>query len=671
MSARRKRRPTPEEKLARRSIDTLRLLAADMVERAESGHPGAPMGMAPIAYLLWSRFLRHDPGDPSWPDRDRFVLSMGHASALLYSLLHLTGYDLEMEDLKSFRQWGSRTPGHPEHGHTPGVETTTGPLGQGLANAVGMAIAERMLADRFNLEGHRLIDHRTWVFCSDGDLMEGIGAEAASLAGHLGLGRLICFYDDNHITIDGATDLAFSEDVAKRFRAYGWHVQGPVEGGDIEAVAAAVKRARRNVKPSLIVCRTVIGQGSPGKAGTSGVHGSPLGPEELRATKENLGWPPDDHFVVPDEVRAHLSARETGGQVHQLWNERLDRYTREYPGLAEELHRVLAGELPPGWDEALPSYPAGSKAMATRNASGKILNALAGRLPELAGGSADLAPSNKTWLEGAAVQSTEQPGGRNFHFGVREHAMGSVMNGMLLHGGLRVYGGTFLIFSDYMRPSIRLAAMMGLPAVYVFTHDSIGLGEDGPTHQPVEQTMSLRLIPGLHVIRPADANETVEAWRIALERTDGPTALLLSRQDLPILEPGRAEGVRQGAYVLSRTSGPVKAVLIATGSEVQLALGAKAQLEALKIPTQVVSMPCWELFEEQDEEYITEVLPRGAMRVAIEAGVSLGWEHWVRNASYIMGLNRFGASAPYEVLYSAFGFTAEDITERVLRLLED
>jgi transketolase len=670
MPARRKA-VRPGERLARRSIDTIRLLSADLVERARSGHPGAPMGMAPVAYVLWHRFLKHNPADPDWPDRDRFVLSMGHASALLYSLLHLTGYDLAMDDLKAFRQWGSRTPGHPERGHPPGVETTTGPLGQGFANAVGMAIAERFLAARHNETEGAVVDHRTWVFCSDGDLMEGLVSEAASLAGHLGLGKLTCFYDDNRITIDGPTDLAFSEDVAKRFRAYGWHVQGPVEGEDLEGIAAAITRARRSPKPSLILCRTVIGRGSPGKAGTAEVHGSPLGPEELKATRRNLGWSPDESFSIPDEVRRHLAAREIGARAQRLWEERLRRYTQAHPRKAAALRRELEGELPAGWADRLPRFDAGSKAVATRSASGKVLAALAPVVPNLIGGSADLAPSNKTLLGDLPAQSNRHPEGRNLHFGVREHAMAGIMNGLLLHGGLRVYGGTFLVFSDYLRPAARLAAMMGLPAVYVFTHDSIGLGEDGPTHQPVEQAMSLRLIPGLRVVRPADANETVEAWRMALEHTDGPTALLLSRQDLPVLDPERTANARRGGYVLSRTLGPPRVVLIATGSEVHLALEAKALLESQTITTQVVSLPCWELFAEQDEAYIARVLPQGAMRVAIEAGVTLGWERWVRNHSYVIGLDRFGASAPYEVLFREFGLTAENVVDRVLRLLED
>jgi transketolase len=661
----------PEERLARRSIDTIRLLSADLVERARSGHPGAPMGMAPVAYVLWHRFLKHNPADPDWPDRDRFVLSMGHASALLYSLLHLTGYDLTLDDLKAFRQWGSRTPGHPERRHPLGVETTTGPLGQGFGNAVGMAIAERFLAARYNEAEGAVVDHRTWVFCSDGDLMEGVASEAASLAGHLGLGKLTCFYDDNRITIDGPTDLAFSEDVGKRFRAYGWHVQGPVEGEDLEEVAAAITRARRSPKPSLILCRTVIGQGSPGKAGTAEVHGSPLGSEELKATKRNLGWPTEESFIVPEEVGRHLVARATGARAQRLWEERLRRYGRAHPRKAAALRQELAGDLPEGWTDRLPRYEAGSKAVATRSASGKVLAALAPVVSNLIGGSADLAPSNKTLLGDEPAQSSRHPEGRNLHFGVREHAMAAVMNGVLLHGGVRIYGGTFLIFSDYLRPAARLAAMMGLPAVYVFTHDSIGLGEDGPTHQPVEQAMSLRLIPGLRVIRPADANETVEAWRLALERTDGPTALLLSRQDLPVLDPERTDGVRRGGYILSRTMGTPRVVLIATGSEVHLALEAKSLLEAQTITTQVVSLPCWELFAEQDEPYIAKVLPQGTMRVAIEAGVTLGWERWVRNHSYVIGLDRFGASAPYEVLYREFGLTAEDVVDRVMRLLED
>jgi len=662
---------SPSEKsLDTLSINTIRMLAADMVEAANSGHPGAPMGTASMAYLLWTRFLKHNPDDPEWHDRDRFVLSMGHASALLYSLLHLTGYDLSLDDLKNFRQWNSRTPGHPEYGETPGVECTTGPLGQGIGMGVGMALAERIMASRYNEKRFPLFDHHTWVFCGDGDMMEGVSSEAASLAGHLKLGKLILLYDDNRITIDGSTDLSFSEDVRKRFQAYGWHAQEPVDGENLTELEGAISKARRDRRPSLIICRTTIAHGSPNKAGTSGAHGSPLGAEELRLTKRNLGLPEQESFHIPPDVSRHMDGIKRGREAQDTWQGLLARYAEGYPEKAELLTRELSGELPIGWQEYLPVFDAGSKAIATRSASGKVINALAPVCENLVGGSADLAPSNKTAIEGEPDQSYETPGGRYLRFGVREHGMGAICNGIALHGGLRPFAATFLVFSDYMRPSIRLAALMKLPVVYVFTHDSIAVGEDGPTHQPVEQTMSLRLIPGLLVLRPADANETVRAWRIAMERTDGPTAILLSRQDLPVLDPDRTTDVERGGYVLSRTMGSRQVALVATGAEVHLALEAKAILESEGIGTRVVSLPSWELFRQQSTEYQEEVLPSGSVPVAIEAGSTSGWERWVGSPANVHGIDRFGASAPWEVLSTRLGFSTEAIVERVKKLLE-
>lgn len=628
------------------------------------------MGTAAMAYLLWTRFLKHDPADPDWPDRDRFVLSIGHASALLYSLLHLTGYDLSLDDLKNFRQWNSPTPGHPEYGETPGVECTTGPLGQGFAMGVGMAIAERIMADRYNEKRFPLFNHHTWVFCGDGDLMEGVSAEAASLAGHQKLGKLIAFYDSNRITIDGSTDLAFTEDVRRRFQACGWHVQEAIDGNDLKALEAAIGKARRDKRPSLIICRTTIAQGSPNKAGTAGAHGSPLGAEEIRLTRRNLGWPEDEPFHVPPGVREHMDSTARGREAHGKWLDLFERYSQAHRGKADRLTRELTGALKAGWKEFLPVFEAGGKPVATRSASGRVLNALAPVIDNLTGGSADLAPSNKTAIEGEPDQSPDTPGGRYIRFGVREHAMGAICNGIALHGGLRSFAATFLVFSDYMRPSIRLAALMKLPVIYLFTHDSIAVGEDGPTHQPVEHTMSLRLIPGLHVLRPADANETVQAWKIAMERTDGPTAILLSRQDLPILDPDRTAETDRGGYVLSRTTGSRQVALVATGSEVHLALETKAVLEAEGIGTRVVSLPSWEIFREQSDAYREEVIPAGSVPVAIEAGTTIGWERWVGSPANVHGLDRFGASAPWEVLSTRLGFTTEAVVKRVKKLLE-
>ena len=660
------------------AIDTIRFLAVDMVEKANSGHPGAPMGQAAMAYMLWSRFLRFDPERPEWPDRDRFVLSCGHASALLYSLLHLAGYDLPLDELREFRQLGSMTPGHPEHGFTPGVETTTGPLGQGLSNAVGMAIAQRLLAARFNRDGYPLFDHRTWVFASDGDLMEGVASEASSLAGHLGLGRLIVFYDDNEISIDGPTSLSFSEDVVKRYEAYGWHAQTVEDGNDLEALAAAAEAALADEgRPSLIAVRTHIGFGSPGKQDTAAAHGAPLGAEEVAATKQNLGWPEEPTFRVPAEAREALGeAAGRGAAAADAWEALVEAYRTDHPEPAAELDRRMARALPDGWLATLPVFTPDDGPIATRKASGKVLEAIAPGLPELVGGSADLTGSVNTYQKGEADFSAGEPGGKNFFFGVREHAMGAAMNGMALSGLLRPYGGTFLIFSDYMRPAIRLAALMELAPIYVFTHDSIFLGEDGPTHQPVSQLLSLRAIPNLIVIRPGDANETAAAWRVALERGDGPTALALTRQKLPILAETAArahEGVPRGGYVLADPEGEApRAILIATGSELALALAAHRQLAAEGLPTRVVSLPSWELFDGQGPAYRNRVLPaKVGKRMAIEAGVPLGWERYVGPKGVVLGVDRFGASAPAGELAEEYLLTVDEVTRRARQLLED
>ncbi len=655
-------------------VNTIRTLAMDMVETARSGHPGAPMGLAPAGYALFTRLLRHDPRDPAWPDRDRFILSNGHASALLYGLLFLCGYAVTLEDLRQFRQWGSKTPGHPEYRHTPGVETTTGPLGQGIANAVGLAIAERHLAARFNRGRLKIVDHRTYVFCGDGDLMEGVAAEAASLAGHLGLGRLICLWDDNRVTIDGPTDLAFSEDVARRFRAYGWQVLRVRDGNDPAAILEAFRRARADEeRPSLIVCRTRIAWGSPNKEGRSEAHGAPLGAEEVRLTKERLGFPPDEAFFVPEAaLRRFRRCLERGARWHAAWERRFAAWSRRHPDLASEWRRGLAGGLPAGWDAELPDF-AGAPPIATRSAFGRVLEATAPRVPELIGGSADLTPSNNTRFRGAVDFQRATPGGRYLRFGVREHAMGGILSGLALHGGLRPYGGTFLVFADYLRPAIRLAALMRLPVLYVFTHDSLAVGEDGPTHQPVEQLASLRILPGLVVLRPADATETAEAWRVALERTAGPTALILSRQNLPVLDRTRlapARGLRQGAYVLSPEPRDLEAILLASGSEVHTALAAQELLAQNGRSVRVVSVPSWELFAAAPAEVRTSVLPPGVTaRVAVEAGVPFGWERFVGPGGRVIGVERFGASAPGAVVLERYGFTAERVAAAVEELL--
>jgi transketolase len=656
-------------------INTIRTLAMDGVQKANSGHPGMPMGMADVAYVLWTRFLKHNPANPRWPNRDRFVLSAGHGSMLLYSLLYLTGYDLPLEELQNFRQWGSRTPGHPEYSLTPGVETTTGPLGQGFANGVGMAIAERFLAATFNRPGFPIFDHYIYAIVSDGDLMEGVSQEAASLAGHLGLGKLIYMYDDNEISIEGSTSITFTEDVPARFPAYHWHVQ-EVDAYDLEAIAAAIRAAQLETeRPSLIVCHSHIAYGSPNKQDSEEAHGAPLGEEEVRLTKERLGWPPDAHFYVPDEaLRVFRRALEDGKRAEEEWNELFNRYRQAYPQEAALLEGLWAGRLPDGWQEALPVFTTEDGPLATRQASGKVLNAIARALPTLIGGSADLAPSNNTLLKGFPDFQRQTPGGRNLRFGVREHAMGAILNGLALHGEIIPYGGTFLVFSDYMRPAVRLAAMMHLPVVYVWTHDSLWIGEDGPTHQPVEHLAALRAIPNLVVIRPADANETAMAWRVALERRNGPTALVLTRQSLPVLAETRrdaAQAVARGAYVLADSSGLPSLILIASGSEVHVALGARDLLAQKGLAVRVVSMPSWELFDAQPAEYRDTVLPPSVTaRLAIEAGVTQGWHRYVGPHGDVIGLNRFGASAPYKVLMREFGFTAEIVAERALRLLD-
>ncbi|GLV48316.1 transketolase [Thermus sp. LT1-2-5] len=650
---------TQTQDLVALSVNAIRFLAMDAVEKAKSGHPGMPMAMAPLAYLLYREVMRHNPLDPTWPNRDRFVLSAGHGSMLLYATLHLTGYDLSLEELRRFRQWGSKTPGHPEYGHTPGVEVTTGPLGQGISTAVGLALAEKKLAAEFNRPGHLVVDHYTYVLASDGDLMEGVSSEASALAGHWKLSKLIVFWDDNRISIDGPTDLAFSEDVLLRYRAYGWQTLRVEDANDLDALRHALKLAQLDERPTLIAVRSHIGYGSP-KQDSHKAHGEPLGPEAVEATRKNLGWPYPP-FVVPEEVYRHMDMRAQGRAWQEAWEQALEAYAKDFPELYQELRRRLQGELPPLPEEP----PAFDKPVATRAASGKVLDLLASRVPELVGGSADLTPSNNTKAAGMEDFSADTPTGRYLHFGVREHGMGAILNGLNLHGGYRAYGGTFLVFSDYMRPAVRLAALMGTPTIFVYTHDSIALGEDGPTHQPIEHLMSLRAMPGLWVIRPADAHETFYAWQVALRRKDGPTALVFTRQAVPLLSPEKAKGLLRGGYVLEDAENP-QGVIVATGSEVHLALKAKELLEERGVGVRVVSLPCFELFEAQPEDYRKGVLPPGLPVVAVEAGASLGWE---RYAHKVVGLDRFGASAPYPEVYERLGFTPERVAEALLALV--
>ena len=657
------------------AVNTLRTLAMDAIQKANSGHPGAPLGLAPVAWTLFSKVIQHDPGDPSWADRDRFVLSAGHASMLLYGVLHLTGYDMTIEDIKAFRQWDSRTPGHPEVGHVPGVEMTTGPLGQGCATSVGMALAEAHLAENFNAKGNPVVNHRTWVVCGDGDLMEGVSAEAASLAGHLGLSKLCWIWDDNRITIEGATDLAISDDIEGRFRTYGWHVVRVEDANDLEALAAAFDAAADETeRPTLVAVRSHIGFSAPTKQDTAGAHGAPLGAEEIQGAKKNLGWPEELQFFVPDAVaeRGREVARR-GAKAHAAWRERWNTWAETDPEAAEAFGRRLEGRMPENWSDALPVIEYGAKGPATRAASGTVINAIAEALPEMVGGSADLDPSCKTKINASTAIGKGSWGGRNLHFGIREHAMGAVLNGLTLHGGVRPFGSTFLVFADYMRPAIRLAALMDLPVIYVFTHDSIWVGEDGPTHQPVEQVASLRVIPNVVVLRPADANETAAAWRVALERQDGPTALILSRQGLPILDgtvDGAQIGVARGAWCPLEDGGSPQVVLLATGSEVQLAVEAGAELGERGIVARVVSMPSQELFDGQDEDYRRTLLPPGVPVVAIEAGVTFGWERYTGADGAVIGLDRFGASAPGEVVAEKLGFTIDRIVEAAIWVIE-
>ena len=653
-------------------VNTIRVLSMDAIQKANSGHPGAPMGLAAAGYVLWTRILKHNPDNPDWLDRDRFVLSGGHASMLLYSLLYLSGYDLSLDDIRNFRQWGSKTPGHPEFGHTPGVETTTGPLGQGFANAVGMAMAEQHLAATYNSADCEIVDHHTFVMCGDGDMMEGITSEAASLAGHLGLSRLICIYDDNKISIEGRTDISFTEDVAQRFKAYNWHVRQVDDGNDLDAIYKAIIAAKEETdKPSLIMLRTHIAFGSPNKQDSADAHGSPLGEEEVRLAKQRLGFPETDTFYVPEQVLdifKKYTAR--GKEAESNWTKRFEIYRDKYSDLAERWTDAVNGTLKDGWDADLPHFEG---SIATRAASGKVLNAIAKQVDSLIGGSADLAPSNKTIIESSHDFQKNMYDGRNIRFGVREHAMGAILSGMAIHKGLKPYGGTFLVFADYMRPSIRLACMMKLPVIYIFTHDSIAVGEDGPTHQPVEHIAGLRAIPGLTLIRPADAVETAEAWRIAMKSVDGPVALILSRQKLPVLDRlkyGLAEGLASGAYILSDSEGKPDLILIASGSEVHIALTAAGILADRGVSVRVVNMPSWELFEKMPREYKNKILlPDVEKRIAVEAGIPMGWEQYVGSGGAIIGITGFGVSAPGGLVMEKFGFTPENIVDKAMELL--
>jgi transketolase len=661
--------------LDQKCINTLRTLSIDAVQKANSGHPGLPLGAAPMAYVLWTRFLKHNPNDPDWIDRDRFVLSAGHGSMLLYALLHLTGYDLPMEQIKQFRQWDSITPGHPEYGLTPGVETTTGPLGQGFANGVGMAIAEAHLAARFNTGAHAVMDHYIYALVSDGDLMEGVAAEAASLAGHLKLGKLIYLFDNNSVSLDGSTEMAFTEDVAQRFEAYGWHVLSVEDGNDLDAIEHAIQAARDETeRPSLLMVTTTIGYGSPNKAGTAKAHGSALGEEEVALTKDALGWPQEPTFLVPDDVREHFRQAVERGKAWQAeWQAMWDKWAAANPEQAADWQHMMAGELPEGWDRDIPVF--NDDQLATRNASNKVINALTPHLPGLIGGAADLDSSTKTYIDSDDDFQAGHYDQRNLRFGVREHAMGGIVNGMAAHGGLIPYSATFLVFSDYMRPAMRLAALSHFAPIFVFSHDSVGLGEDGPTHQPVEQIMSLRLIPHMEVIRPADANETAAAWRCAIQNRDHPTVIALTRQKVPVFDAAQVVkitgGVDRGAYVLTDVEGEqIDVILIATGSEVHLALDAKKLLAQKGIAARVVSMPSWERFARQSQNYQDSVLPPNiTARVAIEAGVTSGWQRWVGTQGAIVGVDRFGASAPYKDIFQQFGLTPEHVVARVQALL--
>ena len=650
-------------------INTIRTLSMDAVQKADSGHPGTPMALAPLAYVLFTRHMRHNPADPSWPNRDRFVLSCGHASMLLYSALYLSGYGLELEDLKQFRQWQSRTPGHPEYGHTPGIETTTGPLGQGIANAVGFAMAEAHLAAVFNRDGNRIVDHYTYFICSDGDLMEGISHEASSFAGHYKFGKLIGFYDDNHITIDGPTELTYTDDAGERFEAYGWHVQHVADINDLDALDAAIEAAKAETgRPSMIICRTHIGYGSPNKQDTSKAHGEALGEDEIKLTKRSLGWPSEEPFYVPEEALAHWrKAGERGAAFQEEWRRQLIAYSKAQPDLAKEFGRRIHGDLPAGWESAIPTFTKDNGNIASRAASGAVLGALVDKVPELVGGSADLTPSNNTQPKSFKNFSPEDFAARYVHYGIREHGMAGIMNGLALHGGVIPYGGTFLIFSDYMRPSQRLAALMHQRVIYVFTHDSIGLGEDGPTHQPIEQLTALRAIPGFTMIRPADANETAEAWRVALKHKNGPVALALTRQKLGWIDRekyGAAAGLAKGAYVLADAPGGApEVVLMSSGSEVALVLAAQTKLAEGGIRARAISMPSHELFAAQPLEYQQQVLPPGTKRVAIEAAHPMSWYRWVGTDGIIMGIDHFGASAPFADIYKGLGLTVDKLVE--------
>ena len=664
------------ESLQKRAINAIKFLSVDGVQAAKSGHPGLPMGTSGIAYALWMKLLKYNPKNPKWFDRDRFVLSGGHGSMLLYTMFYLTGYDVTMDDLKSFRQWESITPGHPEYGLTPGVEVTTGPLGQGFANGVGLAIAEAHLASEFNRPDFAIVDHHTFGIVTDGDLMEGIASEAASLAGHLRLGKLIYFYDDNEISIDGSTDIAFTEDRGARFKAYGWHVTRVNDPFDVEAMVNAVDEAKSDPRPSLIIVKTTIGDGLPTLAGTANAHGAPPGWDEIAQAKANAGWPADEKFYVPEDVRTHfLTKVDEGKDLESDWDKKFAQYKIAYPDLALEFERRMRGELPEGWDSDLPAFPADEKGMATRVASGQALNIFASRIPEIMGGSADLAPSNMTWINDVQDFQADQRGGRNMYFGVREHAMGAVVNGMSVHGGIIPYAGTFLVFSDYMRGAVRVSALSEYPVIWIFTHDSIGVGEDGPTHQPVEHVASLRIIPDLITIRPADANETLQAWRFALAHRK-PVALVLSRQNLPTIDRevyADAEELIRGAYVLADFGeGEPELILMASGSEVDLILRAAGNLAAEGVNLRVVSFPSWELFSAQDQDYRDSVLPPGIKRrLAVEAGVTFGWHRWVGDRGRVIGIDHFGASAPGPKVMEAFGFTVKHVMDEALSLMKD